>query len=57
VNSTALQVMLYAFVAASPLALASTLVVIGGPRRQALTFIPLTVLGVLVVADGVVALV
>jgi hypothetical protein len=35
VNSTALQVLLYAFVAAaSPLALASTLVVIGGPHRR-----------------------
>ncbi len=34
-NSTALQVLLYAFVAAaSPLALASTLVVIGGPHRR-----------------------
>jgi hypothetical protein len=35
VNSTALQVLLYAFVAAaSPIALASTLVVIGGPHRR-----------------------
>jgi hypothetical protein len=36
VNSTALQVVLYAFLAAaSPLALASTLVVVGGPHRRA----------------------
>jgi hypothetical protein len=36
VNSTALQVLLYAFVAAaSPLALGSTLVVIGEPHRRA----------------------
>ena len=35
-NSTALQVVLYAFLAAaSPLALASTLVVVGGPHRRA----------------------
>ena len=34
-NSTALQVLLYAIIAAaSPLALASTLVVIGGPHRR-----------------------